>query len=50
MDTLSDVGTIKKFFSEGVHGRPVTFQEMKELTKEDRQELGSLCREALKAE
>ena len=47
LTSTSNVTAIKKFFESGVHGRQVTMQEMKALTAEERDELGTLCRAAL---
>jgi hypothetical protein len=46
-ETLSDVKAIKLFFEAEPHGRKVTVPEMTKLSKEERRELGDLCREAL---
>lgn len=44
---MTNLAAIKKFFGEGPSGRPVTLQEVKALTVEERQELGKLACEAL---
>jgi len=47
-EKLSNIKAIREFFSEGNSGREVTIQEFKDLTSQDREELGDLCRQALK--
>ncbi len=42
---MTRIAAIRKFFSE--NSRPVTIEEMKRLTKEDKDELGPLCLAAL---
>ena len=42
---VTRIAAIRKFFSE--NSRPVTIEEMKRLTKEDKDELGPLCLAAL---
>lgn len=46
METMNNIKAIKTFF-ELDGGRPVAMIELRELTKDERQELGDLCREAL---
>jgi len=48
-ENMSNIKAIKTFFEAG-SGRPVTMQEMKELTTQDRVDLGQLCRKALSEE
>lgn len=45
---LSNVAAIKMYFSKDP--RPVTIEEVKALTQEERQEVGDFCRAALNAE
>jgi hypothetical protein len=40
--TISKIGAIRDFFQAG-GGRPVTMDEVKALTQEDRNELAPLC-------
>lgn len=46
--TLTPVQAIKRFFEDGPSGRKVELIEMKNLSKEERAELGALCLIALK--
>ncbi len=46
MEGKSNVAVIKRFFEQGEHGRKVTLQELKDLTKEDRPELSDMIRAA----
>lgn len=46
METITNVKAIKEFF-EANDGRKVTMAEMRELSSEERHELGRLCAEAL---
>lgn len=46
---MNNIQAIKAYFSKN-GGRPVTMQELKDLTKEDRAELGKLCADALGVE
>jgi hypothetical protein len=46
METISNVKAIKEFF-ELDGGRKVTMSEMRQLSTEERRELGRLCAEAL---
>ena len=39
---------IRRFFGEGDFGVEVTFEELKDLSSAERNELGNLCREALR--
>ena len=39
---------IRRFFGEGDFGVEVKFEELKDLTSAERNELGNLCREALR--
>ncbi len=41
---------LKTYFEAEPHGRKVTMDEMKSLSKEERQELGEMCCEALGTE
>lgn len=40
---LGRLGVIRKFFTDEPHGRPVTLDEFKALTADDKQELGDLA-------
>ena len=44
---MTSVQAITKYFGEGLNGRKVTMQEMKDLGKEARDELGKLACVAL---
>ena len=44
---LTNVGAIRKFFSEGDAGREVTIQVLKNLNPTECAELGELCRKSL---
>lgn len=44
---MKAIPAIKRFFEGGPHGRKVDMAELKELTHDERQELGRLCCEAL---
>ena len=50
MEKLSHLAAIRKFFEEGPSGRKVEITELKELSIEDRRELGELSLKALGAE
>ena len=43
-EKMSNVAVIRKYFSEGKHGRKVEMSELKELPLEEREELGDLAR------
>ena len=43
-ETMSNVAAIRKYFAEGLNGRKVEMLELKELSIEEREELGQLCR------
>jgi hypothetical protein len=43
---LSNIKAIRKVF-DSPPGPPVTMRELKDLTTDDRQELGDMCREVL---
>ena len=48
-EVMSDIKAIKTFFEMGLPAdKKVTVPEMQKLSKEERAELGELCREALK--
>ena len=44
---MKAIEAIRKFFGEGASGRKVEIQELKELSVDERKELGKLCCEAL---
>lgn len=48
-EKMLNVVTIRKYFSEGKNGRKVEMAELKELSLEDREELGELARKELKS-
>lgn len=43
MEKISTIKAIKTFFESGTYGRKVTISELKQLTIEERQELGKLA-------
>ena len=47
MEKTTNIGAIREFFGEGRHGRKVEMSEMKDLSQEERKELGALCAEEL---
>ena len=48
---MTNVAAIKKYFGDTEpHNRPVTMQELKALTAEDRKELGAMCAKELGVE
>ena len=49
-EKMSNVAAIREYFSTGKHGRKVEMQELKALSLEDREELGSLARKELERE
>ena len=50
ISSMSNIAAIRKYFSEGLHGRKTEMKELKELSLEDREELGQLAREELAKE
>jgi len=50
MEEMGNVTAIKTFFEKGLRGRKVEMSEFKALTKEEREELGQLCRDELTRE
>jgi len=44
---LSNAKAVMVYFSEGLSGRKVTMKEMKDLTPEEREELGEMAKEAI---
>lgn len=46
----SPLGYVRKFFEAGRHRRKVVLDELKALSKEDREELGRLAKRALEEE
>lgn len=40
---MTKIEALRKFFQEGKHGRELKLQELKEVSKEDREELGELA-------
>jgi len=47
MENLSNVAAIRKFFGEWKHGSKVEMNELKVLSKEEREELGAMCNKEL---
>jgi hypothetical protein len=45
--SVGSLGVIKQYFEADPNGRKVTMDEMKALTREDREELAPLCAEAM---
>lgn len=44
---MSNVKAIREYFSAGPAGRKVEMKELKELSEEERKELGAMAREAI---
>jgi hypothetical protein len=40
---MKNIPAIKQYFESGKHGRRVTMDELKALSKDERNELGALC-------
>ena len=47
---MKPIKAIKQFFEDGPHGRRVTMDELKQLDKDERDELGRLACEAMGVE
>jgi len=47
VEQLSNMQALKKYFETGHKAKPLTMGELKELTSEDRNELGALAKAAL---
>ncbi len=47
---MKAIAAIKAYFEADPHGREVSMSELKDLSKDERQELGEMCCEALGVE
>jgi len=47
MEPISNVAAIREYFAKGKYGRKVEMSELKDISAENREELGILARKAL---